>query len=53
MASGKPFHVAGLSLDAAALDELWDGLDRVDTHFWEEESFQQYMDPGRELRRWR
>ena len=33
LASGKSFQVADLALDAAALNELWDGLDRVDTHF--------------------
>ena len=38
LASGEPFQVADLALDAAALDELWDGLDRVDSHFWEMES---------------
>ena len=34
MESYEPFHVGDLSLDAAALDALWDGLDRVDTCFW-------------------
>ena len=48
-ASGKSFQGADLALDAAALDELWDGLDRVDTHFWEEESFLRYMDSGSEI----
>ena len=43
LASGQPFQVADLALDAGALDELWDGLDRVDTHFWQEESFRRYM----------
>ena len=33
----QPFHVGDRALDAAALDALWDGLDRVDTHFWHEE----------------
>ena len=32
--TGEPFQVGGHALDAAALDALWDGLDRVDTHFW-------------------
>ena len=32
-----------------ALDELWDGLDRVDTHLWEEESFRRYMDSRSEI----
>ena len=42
--SGEPFHVADLALDAAALDELWDGLDRIDSHFWNDvESRQQMM----------
>ena len=41
-------QVGGLVLDAAALDELWDGLDRVDSHFWQEESFRRYMESGRE-----
>ena len=44
LASGQPFQVADLTLDAAALDELWDGLDRVDTHFRKEESFRRYME---------
>jgi hypothetical protein len=39
MAGGKPFQVAGLALAAAALDELWDVPDRVDSHFWKEEHF--------------
>ena len=30
--SGVAFHVGNL-----ALDSLWDGLDRVDSHFWEVE----------------
>ena len=42
--SWEPFHVGNLVLDAAALDELWDGLDRMDTHFWKEASFRQYME---------
>ena len=48
-ASGESFQGADLALDAAALDELWDGLDRVDTHFWEEESFRRYMDSRSEI----
>ena len=44
MASGDPFQVADLALDAAALDDIWDGLDRVDSHFWEEKSFRRYME---------
>ena len=44
LASGEPFPAAGLALDAAALDELWDGLDRIDSHFWKEESFRRYME---------
>ena len=27
LTSGQPFQVADLALDAAALDDLWDGLD--------------------------
>ena len=27
----------GTGLDAADLDALWDGLDRVDSHFWQVE----------------
>ena len=41
--SDEPFHLGDRTLDAAALDALWDGLDRVDTHFWNEASFRQYM----------
>ena len=48
MASGDPFQVADLALDAAALDDIWDGLDRVDSHFWEEKSFPDTWSPGRE-----
>ena len=49
LASGEPFHVADLTLDAIDLDELWDGLDRVDTHFWKDEEFRRYMErPGGE-----
>ena len=36
---GEPFQVGEHALDAA-LDALWDGLDRVDTHFWHEESLE-------------
>ena len=35
--TGEPLQVGGHALDAAALDTLdalWDGLYRVDTHFW-------------------
>ena len=49
LASGEPFHVGNLILDAAALDELWDGLDRVDTHFWKGESFRRYMESRAEV----
>ena len=41
MASGEPFQVAGLALAAAALDGLWDELDRVDSRFWEVEELEQ------------
>ena len=34
---GEPFQVGCHALDAADLDALWDGLYRVDTHFWREE----------------
>ena len=34
MEADEPFRVEDLTLDAAALDALWDGLDRVDSHFW-------------------
>ena len=40
----KELKVPDLALDAAALDDIWDGLDRVDTHFWENESFRRYME---------
>ena len=40
----KELKVPDLALDAAALDDLWDGLDRVDTHFWKAESFRRYME---------
>ena len=40
MDSGEPFQVGGQALDAAAPDALWDGLNRVDTHFWHEESLE-------------
>ena len=49
--TGSPFHVGNLALDAAALDDLWDGLDRVDTHFWKEESFRRYMESRAEAPR--
>ena len=42
LANGEPFHVGDLALDAAALDALWDGLDRVDTHFWEVEGIERW-----------
>ena len=32
--TGEPFRVGDRALDAAALDALWDGLDRVDSHCW-------------------
>ena len=32
MESGDVFQVGDRALDAAALDALWDGLDRVDSH---------------------
>ena len=35
--SGAAFQVGPRALDAAALDGLWDGLDRVDSHFWQVE----------------
>ena len=31
MEADDPFRVEALTLDAAALDALWDGLDRVDS----------------------
>ena len=34
MEADEPLRVEDLTLDAAALDALWDGLDRVDSHFW-------------------
>ena len=42
LASGETFHVGNLALDAAALDTLWDGLDRVDSHFWEVEGIERW-----------
>ena len=42
--TGTPFHVGNLALDTAALVKLWDGLDPVDTHFWEEENLRRYME---------
>ena len=35
--TSTPFQVGNLTLDAAALDALWDGLDQVDSHFWQVE----------------
>jgi hypothetical protein len=35
--SGDSFHVENRTFDAADLDALWDGLDRVDSHFWQVE----------------
>ena len=40
MEAEEPFHVGDLDLDTAALDALWDGLDRIDTHFWHEEGME-------------
>ena len=37
LASGEPFQVGTLALDAAALDALWDSLDGGDSHFHEGE----------------
>ena len=37
LGSGEAFQVGDRALDAAALDALWDGLDRVDSHFWQVE----------------
>ena len=39
METGTPFHVGNL-----ALDTLWYGLDRIDTHFWHAESFHPHME---------
>ena len=44
LATREPFQVGDLALDAAALDDIWDSLDRGDTHFWEDESFRRYME---------
>ena len=33
-ASDSPFVMGATRYDAADLDELGDGLDRLDTHFW-------------------
>ena len=41
--SGDTFHVGDRALDAAALDALWDGLGRVDSHFWQEEGLEQVL----------
>ena len=49
LASGKPFQVGGLALDAADLDELWDGLDRIDSRFWKEASYRQHMERRSEI----
>ena len=35
--SGYTFQVGPRALDTADLDALWDGLDRVDSHFWQAE----------------
>ena len=35
MEAGEPFHVGDLAIDA-----MWDGLDRVDSHFWHEEGME-------------
>ena len=37
LGTGEAFHVGGRTFDAAALDALWDGLDRADSHFWQVE----------------
>ena len=52
--SDEPFHVGDLTLEAAALDALWDGLDRVDSHFWHEENMERIRRNARErpARRW-
>ena len=52
--SDEPFHVGDLAMDAAALDALWDGLDRVDSHFWHEESMERVRRNAQErpARRW-
>ena len=34
MEADGPSRIKDLTLDAAGLDALWDGLDRVDSHFW-------------------
>ncbi len=49
LASGEPFQAADLALDAAALDELWDGLDRIDSRFWKDEEYRRYMDARAEI----
>ena len=43
LASGTPVQVAELHLDAEDIDELWDSLDRIDSRFWEEDSFRRHM----------
>ena len=40
LASGEPFHVGDLALDAASLDDCWDGLNQVDSHVWEVEGIE-------------
>ena len=37
-----------MAMDTAALDALWDGLDRVGTHFWKAEASAVTWNPGRE-----
>ena len=49
--TGTPFHVGNLALDAEGLDALWDGLDRIDTHFWHAESFHPHMESRTEAPR--
>ena len=36
------FQVGDRALDAAALNAIWDGLDRVDSHFWEVEELERW-----------
>ena len=42
LASRGPFQAGSLTLDAAALNALWDGLDRVDSLFWEVEGLERW-----------
>jgi hypothetical protein len=42
MESGEAFQSGSLTLDAAAPDALWDGLDRVDSLFWEVEGLERW-----------